>query len=83
MLTKETIEDIVTGELKSLCIRCVHVEKCFYYKTATKTIIQCELFEIDQLNATVPQGLCMTCDHVTHCVLPGRKQGVWRCTEFR
>jgi hypothetical protein len=88
MQIKETIEDIVTRELKGLCISCAHTQTCPYHKAASKVIIQCEFFQLDLLDLTTHtthdslQGLCATCDSATHCTLPGRKQGVWRCNDF-
>jgi hypothetical protein len=85
MQINEIIEDLVTRELKELCIACVHASTCVYHKTATRAVIQCELFETDpQIPDTNSlHGLCITCDHAAHCTLPGRKEGVWRCNEFR
>jgi hypothetical protein len=88
MQMKETIEDIVTRELKGLCISCAHTQTCPYHKAASKVIIQCEFFQLDLLDQTKqsahdsPQGLCATCDHANRCTLPGRKEGVWRCNDF-
>jgi hypothetical protein len=88
MQMKEIIEDIVTRELKGLCISCAHTQTCPYRKSATKVIIQCEFFQLDLLDLTEHathnslHGLCATCDHANHCTLPGRKEGVWRCNDF-
>lgn len=88
MQIKETIKDIVTRELKALCISCAHTQTCPYRKAASKVIIQCEFFQLDLLDLTKqsaqdpPQGLCATCDHANHCTLPGRKEGAWRCNDF-
>jgi hypothetical protein len=86
MQMKEAIEDIVTRELRGLCTTCVHADRCIYHKTATRIIIQCELFQLDpaeRIDANSLQGLCTTCDHASHCRLPGRKYGIWHCNEFR
>jgi hypothetical protein len=86
MQTNTIIEDMLTRELKSLCGTCVYKNDCIYYRTSTKAIIQCELFELDQefnIDSSSARGLCATCDHTDHCTLPGRRQGVWRCNEFR
>ena len=86
MQTRELIEDLVTRELKALCTTCAHVSTCVYYRATSKAIIQCEIFSIDQDNAgetESAQGLCTSCDLASHCKLPGRKIGVWRCNEFR
>lgn len=85
MQLKELIEDLVVREVKGLCTTCVHTHDCLFHKTATKKIIQCELFELGfeppaaEVSAT---GLCKTCDNAAHCKLSGRKEGVWRCSEF-
>jgi hypothetical protein len=86
MQMKEAIEDIVTRELKELCTACVHADRCSYHKTATKIIIQCELFQLDLVERTSTnslRGLCTSCDRAFHCNLPGRKHGLWHCDEFR
>jgi hypothetical protein len=85
MQTDHIIESIVTRELKALCGSCIHQQECVYYKTSTKAIIQCELFELDReqlLDSGLAIGLCTNCDHANHCTLPGRKFGAWRCEEF-
>lgn len=85
MHTKELIESIVINEVKGLCVTCMHAETCVYYKTATKGIIQCELYTLEVesvLNINTARGLCKTCDHALHCKLPGKNEGVWRCNEF-
>jgi hypothetical protein len=46
MQLKELIEDLVVREVKGLCATCVHTNDCLFHKTATKKIIQCELFEL-------------------------------------
>ncbi|HEY0744199.1 MAG TPA: hypothetical protein VGD40_22185, partial [Chryseosolibacter sp.] len=84
MHLKETIEDIVTRELRSLCLSCAHADECIYHKTTSKAVIQCELFQLhEDGHSTSPQGLCRTCDHAPTCSLRGRKEGVWRCNEFQ
>ncbi len=85
MRTNNIIENLVTRELKSLCNTCIHQDECVYYKTATKAIIQCELFVLDQeyiRDSNSPLGLCTNCDHASDCTLPGRRHGVWRCDDF-
>ena len=88
MQTRETIEDIVTRELKGLCISCAHTQTCPYHKATSKVIIQCEFFQLDLLDLSThathgtAQGLCATCDHASRCTLPGRKEGAWRCNDF-
>lgn len=81
----KVIEDIISKELKGLCINCENINTCIYFKTATRKIIQCELFVLDkdQCAETTPlNGLCKTCDHSATCTLPGRKSNVWRCSEY-
>jgi hypothetical protein len=85
MRSNTIIEEIVERELKSLCGTCVHKGECKYYRASAKAIIQCELFERGEdnhVNSLSKVGLCKMCDHADHCSLPGRKNGVWRCTEF-
>jgi hypothetical protein len=85
MQVKELIEDVIISEVKGLCGTCAHADNCFYYKTALKAIIQCELFELDNTSRaglSSPKGLCKTCDLATRCKLPGRVQGLWHCNEF-
>lgn len=85
MQLKELIEDLVVKEVKGLCATCAHAEDCLYRKTATKKIIQCELFELNleqNIGAVEVMGLCKTCDNAKHCKLAGRTEGVWRCNEF-
>jgi hypothetical protein len=85
MQKKETIEDLISRELKGLCATCLHANTCVYYATTTKAIIQCEMFQVDheqQSDSDSLHGLCRTCDHALYCSLPGRKGGVWRCNEF-
>lgn len=85
MQVKEIIEDIVLREVKPLCVTCRFADDCVYHQTATKVIIQCELFEfdLDQQHDEGGKGLCRTCDNAKHCKLPGRFQGVWHCNEFK
>jgi hypothetical protein len=85
MRVLELIEDLVVREVKGLCVTCVHADGCIYHKTATKKIIQCELFELSlgqSIDSISRKGLCTTCDNASYCKLPGRKEGVWRCNEF-
>jgi hypothetical protein len=85
MQVKELIEDVIISEVKGLCVTCAHADSCVYYKTATKSIIQCELFELDNSSRAAlraPKGLCKTCDLATRCKLPGRLEGLWHCNEF-
>lgn len=88
MQIDQTIEDRITFELRELCSTCVHAPSCVYHQTSSKAIIQCELFELapDEKTTNLPEspiGLCSNCDHSSYCKLPGRKEGVWRCNEFR
>jgi hypothetical protein len=86
MQTNEIIEDIITRELRGLCVSCAHADRCIYHKDSLKLVIQCEMFDLDQASRPTPQplqGLCRTCDHAPYCKLPGRKNGVWRCNEFQ
>jgi hypothetical protein len=83
---KDFIEDIVTKELRSLCNNCLHYETCVYRITATKSVIQCELFQLDDEQEKEQRnvgGLCKTCDHAVNCSLPGRRMGTWHCNEFK
>jgi hypothetical protein len=85
MQTREFIEQLVVAEMKGLCSGCFHQASCFYRKVATKSVIQCELFEADfdlPYAAEPLKGLCKTCDHASDCKLPGRNGGVWHCNEF-
>jgi hypothetical protein len=88
MHLNQTIEEIITSELRNLCSSCSLADSCVYHHASTKAIIQCELFELDPDERIdhvrdLPAGLCANCDHASYCKLPGRKDGVWRCNEFR
>lgn len=85
MHVKTMIEDLVDKELKGLCNNCIHASDCIYYKTSTKTIIQCELYHIDEdgrQEIQVLMGLCKNCDQAHNCTLPGKRHGVWHCNEY-
>lgn len=85
MLNNIAIEDLVLKEVKALCTTCYHRHECSFYKTTTKAIIQCELFQLDEdkpFEGSVKRGLCITCDNAVRCSLPGRRTGVWHCDEF-
>jgi hypothetical protein len=86
-MQNEIIQEIVVKELKGLCSSCVHLTTCGYFKrNSHKVVIQCELFEVDEVVAlpqNVPDGLCKTCDLAAACRLPGRKMGTWHCNEFQ
>lgn len=88
MQINQIIEDLITSEIRELCSTCVHSHSCIYHQTSVKAIIQCELFELNREETTresanSPAGLCSSCDHSEYCNLPGRRDGVWRCNEFR
>jgi hypothetical protein len=73
MQTRDTIEDLVTRELDKFCTMSVHADACIDQKP------------FDHEGTVVEQpsrGLCTMCDHASHCKLPGRQEGVWRCNEF-
>jgi len=81
----EIIENLITREVRGLCMTCVHANACIYHQTATRDIIQCELYQLDVERTTLkdqPQGLCKSCDNAANCKLPGRAGGVWHCNEF-
>ena|SRR6187455_2128244 len=81
------IEEIVVKEFRGLCLTCLHVATCSYFKRqSNKIVIQCELFEVDDEVALAqhsPAGLCKSCDLAADCRLPGRRMGIWHCNEFR
>jgi hypothetical protein len=86
MHTHERIEQLVAKELKSLCTTCMHTHECVFMKASTRAIIQCELFQLDldqEYILDAPKGLCKTCDNASVCKLPGRREGLWHCNEFR
>jgi hypothetical protein len=83
MAADQLIEEIITREVRGLCTTCIHAETCAYSLSSTKTIIQCELFQLDQAVEVLSSGgLCKTCDQLSTCRLPGRRTGVWHCDEF-
>ncbi len=74
------IEKLILSELKGLCSNCAYAPVCVYFKTATRPVIQCEMFEQGAPKAAA--GLCKTCDNAMTCKLPARAQGAWHCDEF-
>lgn len=85
MQAGELIEGMIISELRGLCTSCAHSPTCMYYRASEKIIIQCEIFRVADdtiTDADAAHGLCVTCDHSSHCTLPGRKSGVWHCNEF-
>lgn len=85
MGNKSQIEQMVSRELKGICTNCAHTNTCIYYKSATKMIIQCELYEFtgSAMNLEPPKGLCCTCDSSPNCKLVGRLFGVWTCNDYK
>lgn len=95
---KTFIHELVTHELSGLCETCVNQNFCTYRMYSDKTVLQCELFEIEQTpqlavlypnNAhhektlTHLNGLCTNCTYLSTCQLPKAIGGVWHCEEYK
>lgn len=90
MRESETIEVLIAKELRGVCGNCTKSEICSYRKHAMKIIIQCELYEMNEVgqnpDALKPielKGLCMNCGNAATCHLPEKQLGVWHCEEYR
>lgn len=89
MYSQDLIEELMQHELKGLCTNCALESDCTYRKASHKIIIQCELYQLSdethilQSNANLMQkGLCMNCNRVDSCGLPGKHTGIWHCEEY-
>jgi hypothetical protein len=87
MYTQGLIHNLPQKVLQGLCTNCASAEHCSYRKATDKIIIQCEIFELNNLVAQEsvlprPGGLCASCVHAAFCQLPGRNVGVWHCEEY-
>lgn len=87
MHTQELIEHLIQSELKGLCTNCEFAKHCSYRKATDKIIIQCELYQLSELER-VPQlvstqrSLCTSCCKADACHLPGRHTGIWHCEDY-
>jgi hypothetical protein len=80
----ESVQHLLEHELQSLCTNCAYFDTCSYRMKASKIIVQCELYELNQelsFPAAV-KGLCMNCCKVDSCVKPHSESGVWHCDEY-
>jgi hypothetical protein len=82
MQTQVLIERLVETEMTALCVSCLTRHDCALQRITSKIIIHCESYNPD-FDENVPKGLCKTCDNASVCQLPGRKEGIWHCNEFR
>jgi hypothetical protein len=85
MYSKGIIEEIVARELQPLCTTCIHMHTCMYYQQATRAVIQCESYEVDDEDHGSPEarGLCKNCDNLGKCTLPGKNTGTWHCNDYK
>ena len=83
MEADQLIEEMIDSEVKGLCGNCMHAATCAYFHSTPKTVIQCELFQLDEEgDVHVLNGLCRTCDQSSTCKLSAKRTGVWHCDEF-
>lgn len=96
---KTFIHELVINELGGLCETCMNQHSCAFRMYSNKTVLQCELFEIEQppqLAAFYPKkafhektinthlkGLCTNCTNLSTCQLPKAIGGVWHCEEYK
>ena len=70
MYTQELIENLLQSELQGLCVNCVNAPDCAYRLATEKTVIQCELFEMnsavtDEVSLNRVSGICTNCSKVS------------------
>ena len=87
MYYENIIEDLIQNELRGLCTNCALAEHCAYRKATKKVIVQCELYQLndgsdDSKSFAIHAGLCINCDKVKSCELPGKNTGIWHCEEY-
>jgi hypothetical protein len=89
MREQESIEVLLTKELRGLCLNCANFDNCSYRKNSAKIIIQCNLYELigeeqasGQQETNALKGLCMSCCHADTCNLPDKQSGIWHCEEY-
>ncbi len=88
MAIQEKIKHLIELELKGICTNCALSGDCTYRMATSKVIVQCELYQMEEEDASASKlistqrGLCMNCVKVDRCQLPEKNEGIWHCEEY-
>lgn len=94
---QDSLNHLFSEALPGLCETCTHSAACTYRIRTSKIVLQCEMFEVEQVNfihinrkvsgyeeseVDSHKGLCSNCLNKSNCNLPKASSGVWHCEEY-